>query len=43
MKIQEKSESFCIFTEISCIQSHYLEDEIFRYLDNYSDYLFIYL
>ena len=43
MKIQEKSESFCIFPEISCIRSHYLEDRIFRYSDIYSDYLFIYL
>ena len=31
MKIQEKSESFCIFPEISCIRSNYLKDRIFRY------------
>ena len=31
IKIQEKFESFCIFPEISCIQSNYLQDRIFRY------------
>ena len=31
MKTQEKSESFCMFPEIFCIRSHYLQDRIFRY------------
>ena len=31
IKIQEKFESFCIFPEISCIRSNYLQDRIFRY------------
>ena len=42
MKIQEKSESFYFFPEITCILSHYLDVRIFRYPDIYSDIYNIY-
>ena len=42
MKIQEKSESFYFFPEITCIWSHYLDARIFRYPDIYSDIYNIY-
>ena len=42
MKIQEKSESFYFFPEITCIRSHYLDVRIFRYPDIYSDIYNIY-
>ena len=42
MKMQEKFESFYIFPEIPCIRSHYLDFQIFRYSDIYSDIYNIY-